>query len=190
MASKVGGIGLYTSQPHTVMSENMLIDSNVLRAIITQAILKDIFMLVVLMFIRNSCKVLLILQPIREHHAYPADPELSYGWAKLISEKEIEYALMENPDLRVAIARYIGIYGENQDFDLATGSCIPVFTNRAINYPSVPFRIWGTGRETRSYCFIDDAIECTKLMIEKMEEREVKLVPIMLANKSVFQSEN
>ena len=87
------------------------------------------------------------------------------------SDEEIEYALIENPHLRVAIARYIGIYGENQDFNLETGSCIPVFTNRAINYPQIPFSVWGTGRETRSYCFIDDAIECTKLMIEKMEEK-------------------
>ena len=171
MASKVGGIGLYTSLPHTVMSENMLIDSNVLRAIIRNGITRY--------FYASSAHVYpKRLQgtpdspPIKESDAYPADSELSYGCAKLITEKEIEYALMENADLHVAVARYIGIYGENQDFDLATGSCIPVFTNRAINHPSVPFRIWGTGRETRSYCFIDDAIECTKLMIEKMEERQ------------------
>ena len=170
MAYKVGGIGLYTSQPHTVMRENMLIDSNVLKSVLRSNIKRY--------FYASSAHIYpkqLQGTPdsiaIREHHAHPADPELSYGWAKLISEKEIEYALIENPDLRVAIARYIGIYGENQDFNLQTGSCIPVFTNRAINYPQIPFSVWGTGRETRSYCFIDDAIECTKLMIEKMEER-------------------
>jgi len=172
MASKVGGIGLYTSKPYTVMSENMLMDSNVLKAIIKNNINRY--------FYASSAHVYpkeLQGTPdspaIIEEQAYPAESELAYGWAKLISEKEIEYAQVENPNLRVAIARYIGIYGENQDFNLATGSCIPVFTNRAINYPDIPFRIWGTGKETRSYCFIDDAVECTKLMIEKMQERSM-----------------
>ena len=172
MASKVGGIGLYTSKPYTVMSENMLMDSNVLKAIIQNNINRY--------FYASSAHVYpkeLQGTPdspaIVEQQAYPAESELAYGWAKLISEKEIEYARVENPNLRVAIARYIGIYGENQDYNLDTGSCIPVFTNRAINYPEIPFRIWGTGKETRSYCFIDDAIDCTKLMIEKMEEQEI-----------------
>jgi nucleoside-diphosphate-sugar epimerase len=50
---------------------------------------------------------------------------------------------------------------------------IPVFSHRAIRYPEVPFTIWGNGEETRSYCFIDDAVECTKMMIEKMAEQQV-----------------
>ena len=50
------------------------------------------------------------------------------------------------------VARIIGTYGPNQDFDLATGSAIPVFIRRtvfmrrAIEYPQLgPFRVLGTG---------------------------------------------
>ena len=112
MASKVGGIGLYTSKPYTVMSENMLMDSNVLKAIIQNNINRYFYASSAHVYPKelqgtpNSPAIV-------EQQAYPAESELAYGWAKLISEKEIEYARVENPNLRVAIARYIGIYGEN-----------------------------------------------------------------------------
>ena len=98
---------------------------------------------------------------------------MSYGWAKLITEKQIQAAVYENPSFKAAIARYIGIYGKNQDFGLDTGSVIPVFCNRAIRHPAIEFDVWGNGQETRSYCFISDAIEGTKRMIEAMDSKNI-----------------
>jgi nucleoside-diphosphate-sugar epimerase len=83
---------------------------------------------------------------------------------------QIRCAVYENSNFKAAIARYIGIYGSNQDYNLQTGSVIPVFSHRAVKYPDVDFTIWGDGEETRSYCYIDDAIKCTKLMIEKLDD--------------------
>lgn len=172
MASKVGGIGYYTSKPYEVITEMLQIDSNILECVIAYGIERY--------FYASSAHVYPIeLQgtpdsiAIEESQAYPANPELSYGWAKLVAEKQIEYACKENPRLRTALARYIGIFGPNQDYALETGSVIPVFTHRAIRHPAIPFSIWGTGQETRSYCYIDDAVECTMRMIEKMEELQI-----------------
>lgn len=172
MASKVGGIGYYTSKPYEVISENIKIDSNVLSACLKNNI--NMF------FYASSAHVYpKELQespdspPIKEEQAEPANPELSYGWAKFITEKQISEAIKENPSFKAAIARYIGIYGKNQDFNLKTGSVIPVFCNRAINYPEVEFSVWGTGVETRSYCYIDDAVEATKKMIETMQDKSL-----------------
>jgi len=172
MASKVGGIGYYTSRPYEVMSENLKMDSNVLSACVKNNI--------PMFFYASSAHVYpkeLQGTPdsplIREDQAEPANPELSYGWAKLITEKQIQAAVQQNPNFKAAIARYIGIYGKNQDFGLDTGSVIPVFCNRAINHPDVKFDVWGNGKETRSYCFINDAIEGTKTMIEAMDSRRM-----------------
>ena len=172
LASKVGGIGFYQDRPFEVMTDNIKIDSNIIRASVDSGIKR--------FFYASSAHVYpleLQMKPecplISEEQAQPANPELSYGWAKLIGEKSLHFATKEVPDFRIAMARYVGIYGKNQDFQLETGSVIPVFSHRAIRYPEVPFSIWGTGEETRSYCYIDDAIECTKLMIEKMEEQEI-----------------
>lgn len=171
-ASKVGGIGYYTAHSYDVIQKMNKIDTNILERVILNS--------VPMYFYASSAHVYPIeLQgtpdsiAISEDLAYPANPELSYGWAKLISEKQIEYAAQQNPNFSAAIARYIGIYGPGQDYNLETGSVIPVFTHRALKYPEIPFSIWGTGQETRSYCYIDDAIECTKLMIEKMQHKNI-----------------
>jgi nucleoside-diphosphate-sugar epimerase len=169
LASVVGGIGVYTSKPWQVFNTMMDIDNNVLEALIESGTTKY--------FYASSSHIYPIeLQseinspPIREDQDFPANPELSYGFAKLVSEKNLIYRSKEKGDIRCAIARFIGIYGPGQEFGLETGSVIPVFSYRAIKFPEVPFRVWGTGVETRSYCYIDDAIEAMKLMIEKLDD--------------------
>jgi|18_taG_2_1085343.scaffolds.fasta_scaffold00032_11 nucleoside-diphosphate-sugar epimerase len=169
LASKVGGIGVYTNCPYSIMSDNVLIDTNVLQAAMANGVPRFFYASSAHVYpyeLQNEMDAPLI----NEGDAVPANPLLSYGWAKLQTETQIRCAIYENPNFRAAIARYIGVYGPNQDFDLATGSVIPVFAHRAIKYPDVAFAIWGDGEETRSYCYINDAIECTKLMIEKLDD--------------------
>lgn len=170
LASKVGGIGYYTSKPFEVFELNMRMDGNVLDAVIANSVAHY--------FYASSAHVYPIeLQqdtkapPIRESQVIPAHPELSYGWAKLMGEKRIEYAIAEGHKFRASVARIIGAYGPNQDFNLATGSAIPVFIRRAIEYPALsPFRVLGTGVETRSFCFVSDIVEGILLSTEKLSE--------------------
>jgi nucleoside-diphosphate-sugar epimerase len=172
LASKVGGIGVYLDKPYDVMKTNMEMDANVLKAILHYKI--DTYFYASSAHIYPKELQMIADSPmIKESDAYPANPELTYGWAKLIGEKSIEAAIVENDWLKAAIARFIGIYGPNQDFGLETGSVIPVFSHRAIKYPEVPFRVWGTGKETRSYCYIDDALDCVEKMIEAMDTKQL-----------------
>ena len=172
LASKVGGIGTYLSKPYDVMNSNMKMDSNVLRGVIDNKI--DAYFYASSAHIYPKELQTIADSPmIKESDAYPANPELSYGWAKLIGEKAIESAVVENDWMKVAIARFIGIYGPNQDFQLETGSVIPVFSHRGVRYPEVPFSIWGTGTETRSYCFIEDALDCIQKMVEALDTKQL-----------------
>lgn len=166
LASKVGGIGTYTSKPYEILRDNILIDSNVLQASIQSGV-NNYFYASSAHVYPKTLQTMSDSPKINENDAYPADCQLSYGWGKLIGEKQIECAIKEYPWFKAAIARFIGIYGPNQDYQLETGSVIPVFSHRAIKYPKIPFTVWGNGMETRSYCFIDDAIECIKLMVNK-----------------------
>src|SRR6202042_2114500 len=90
LASKVGGIGYYLSRPAEVMCDNTLIDTFMLRAAVETGVSRYLY--------AGSAHVYPIeLQGspesplIREEQAIPAHPELSYGWAKLMGEKQIEY---------------------------------------------------------------------------------------------------
>ena len=172
LASKVGGIGVYLDTPYQVMKANMEMDTNVLKAVLQYKI--DTYFYASSAHIYPKELQMIADSPmIKESEAYPANPELTYGWAKLIGEKSIESAIVENDWLKAAIARFIGIYGQNQDFGLETGSVIPVFSHRVIKYPEVPFRVWGTGKETRSYCYIDDALDCIEKMIDAMDTKQL-----------------
>ena len=171
LASKVGGIGYYTRKPFEVIEANLKMDGNVLGAVLARE--------VPFYFFASSAHVYPIeLQadagapPIRENQVLPAHPELSYGWAKLIGEKRIEYALEEGKPVRASVARIIGAYGPNQNCDLATGSAIPVLIRRAIEYPRLsPFRVLGTGKETRSYCFVEDIVAGIMTSTEQLTDQ-------------------
>lgn len=169
LASKVGGIGTYMSKPYDIMSSNITIDSNVLKAVIEHSITKYFYASSAHIY-PKSLQTTNDSPLIHESQAHPADPELSYGWAKLIGELAIQAAVKEYDFLNAAIARFIGIYGPDQDFELKTGSVIPVFSHRAIKYPEIDFNVWGTGKETRSYCYIEDTLDCIELMVNKMNE--------------------
>ena len=133
LASKVGGIGYYLKYPWDVLHSNLTMDGNVLEAIIQAS--------VPYYFYASSTHVYPIeLQqdiqapPIREDQAYPANPSLTYGWAKLLGEQGIAAALAEGHTFRTAIARIVGASGPGQDYKLETGSVIPVFSHRAVRY--------------------------------------------------------
>jgi nucleoside-diphosphate-sugar epimerase len=168
LASKVGGIGYYLKYPWDVLHSNLTMDGNVLAALIDAG--------VPYYFYASSAHIypielqLEIKAPlIREDQAYPANPSLSYGWAKLIGEQGIAAALAEGHKFRAAIARIVGAYGPGQDYQLETGSVIPVFCHRAVRYPELqPFRVLGTGQETRTYCYVDDVVRAILVSVEKL----------------------
>jgi nucleoside-diphosphate-sugar epimerase len=170
LASKVGGIGYYLSRPGDVILNNILIDSLMLGAALKTGVNYYLYSSSAHVY-PVELQLVADASTIKEEQAIPAHPPLSYGWAKLIAEKQIEYKIEEGASIRAAIVRLIGAYGKNQDIELETGSAIPVFCRRAIEYPErKPFIIWGNGTETRSYCYIEDIIDGMLLSVEKLSE--------------------
>ena len=173
LASKIGGIDYYTRRPSEVIEANLLIDGNVLDGVLRRSVPHY--------FYASSAHVYPIgiqtassAQPVEENQAFPSHPGLSYGWAKIMGEKRIEFAKAQGAPLRASVARIIGAYGPNQDCDLQNGSAIPVFIRRAVEYPRLsPFRVKSTGEERRSYCFVDDVVDGIILSAEKLNQTEM-----------------
>lgn len=169
LASKVGGIRYYVEQSGEVFRQNTLIDHNMWSAAL-EAEVPHFFYASSAHIYPISLQARPDAAPIREEQAYPANPELSYGWAKLLGEKLIQYSVEQGCATRVAIARIIGAYGPNQDLDLATGSAIPVFCRRALEYSQrAPFVVMGTGKETRSYHYVTDTVDAILRAVEKSQ---------------------
>lgn len=100
----------------------------------------------------------------------PLNPRLSYGAGKIISEMmAINYGRKHFE--RVLIFRPHNVYGPDMGFD----HVIPQFAvrlKRAIGAQArgaVPFPIQGSGKETRSFCHVDDLVLGVMIMREKGE---------------------
>lgn len=98
---------------------------------------------------------------LKEEDAYPALPEDGYGWEKLFSERMCRH-FNEDFGLETRIARFHNVYGP---FGTWTGGrekapaaiCRKVL--EAKHSGNSEIEIWGDGRQTRSFMYID---ECTK----------------------------
>jgi nucleoside-diphosphate-sugar epimerase len=100
----------------------------------------------------------------------PLNPRYSYGGGKLISElMAINFGRKYLE--RVLIFRPHNVYGP----DMGWEHVVPQFALRlhALKEKKVqgrlPFEIQGTGRDTRSFCFIDDLVAGVMVMREKGE---------------------
>lgn len=173
LAAQVGGIKIYQDKAGSVLNNNLLIDQHVFSAAVTDEVPHFFYASSAHVYPRRLQQFPDAL-PLKEGDADPADPVLSYGWGKRMGEVSLLALAAEHPWMKVAIARIMGAYGYNQDVGLETGSVIPVFCHRAIRWPAgAPFRIWGSGRETRSYVFIDDVVEGVVRSVEALAQQRI-----------------
>lgn len=96
-----------------------------------------------------------------ENSAYPANPDSEYGWEKLFSER-LYLAYGRNYGMEVRIARYHNIYGPEGTWDGGREKAPAAFCRKAaIANDGDIIEMWGDGKQTRSFLYIDECIEGT-----------------------------
>lgn len=94
-----------------------------------------------------------------ENSAYPADPDSEYGWEKLFSER-LFLAFNRNYKMQVRIARFHNIFGPEGAWCGGREKAPAAICRKvaeAANNGSI--EIWGDGRQTRSFLYIDECIQ-------------------------------
>ena len=172
-ASKVGGIAFYKEYAADVLSYNISIDMQMLEAARKTKIRRYIYLSSAYVYPLGRMQDPYSI-PISEAEAIPAQPAISYGWAKLIGETALQYTVEQDQTMKGVILRLSNVYGPYQSMDLKRGSIIPVLIRRAIEYPNLkPYLIYGAGEETRSYCYISDALDALCQAVEKLSEYQL-----------------
>jgi GDP-D-mannose 3', 5'-epimerase len=97
---------------------------------------------------------------LREEDAYPAMPEDGYGWEKLFSERMCRHFL-EDFGLATRIARFHNVYGPHGTFQggrekAPAAVCRKIVQAKVSGDHRIP--IWGDGKQTRSFMYIDDCL--------------------------------
>ena len=96
-----------------------------------------------------------------EASAYPAAPDSAYGWEKLFSER-LYLSFQRIHGIQVRIARYHNIYGPEGAWQGGKEKA-PAAICRKIAAASTgeSIDIWGDGKQTRSFLYVDACIEAT-----------------------------
>ena len=93
------------------------------------------------------------------------NPRWSYGASKIIGEVYCQnYSKQFN--FKCSIIRYNNVYGPRDEI----GHVIPDLIQKILKKEK--FIVEGTGNETRSFCFIDDAIDATILILKKQKSAQ------------------
>ncbi|HYA42219.1 MAG TPA: NAD-dependent epimerase/dehydratase family protein [Syntrophobacteraceae bacterium] len=98
---------------------------------------------------------------LAEDSAYPANPDSDYGWEKLFSER-LYLAFHRNYGMEVRIARYHNTFGPEGTWRGGREKAPAALCRKvAMAKDGGEIEIWGDGRQTRSFLFIDECIEGT-----------------------------
>jgi GDP-D-mannose 3',5'-epimerase len=174
LAANMGGIGFITEVGADVMHDNVLINTHMLEA--TRQNNGKRFL-----FSSSACAYPTYkqtdpdLKGLKEEDAYPADPDNFYGWEKLYTEKMCEaYQRDYNMDIRVL--RYHNIYGPEGTYEGGREKS-PAALCRKVAEAANPgqITIWGDGKQSRSYCYIDDAVTGTIKLMESSYNKPINI---------------
>jgi nucleoside-diphosphate-sugar epimerase len=101
-----------------------------------------------------------------EDSAYPAQPDSEYGWEKLFSER-LWFAFARNYGLTVRVARYHNIFGPEGTWDGGREKAPAAFCRKALlASDDGEIEVWGNGKQTRSFLYIDECIEATRRLMD------------------------
>jgi nucleoside-diphosphate-sugar epimerase len=160
LAADMGGAGYIFTGEHDadVMHNSATINLNVLEAMRLQNVVRVFYSSSACMYPEFNQ-----LDPdnpnCAEDSAYPAQPDSEYGWEKLFSER-VYLAYMRNHGINVRIARFHNIFGPEGAWRDGREKAPAALCRKVAEAPaSGEIEIWGDGKQTRSFLYIDECLE-------------------------------
>ena len=105
---------------------------------------------------------------LKEADAYPAMPEDGYGWEKLFSERMCRH-FREDYGLETRVARYHNVYGPLGTWTGGREKAPAAMCRKVIQAKmdgTGEIEIWGDGKQTRSFMYIDDCTKGSEMILE------------------------
>ncbi len=158
LAANMGGIGFIDAVHAEVMHDNVLINTHMIEAARQKRVGRHFYS-------SSACVYPRYLQHradsagLKESDVYPAEPDSDYGWEKLYTERMCE-AYRRDYGFASRVARLHNVYGPCGAWiggreKAPAAMCRKVA--EAVDGDTI--EIWGDGSQTRSFCYIDDALE-------------------------------
>ena len=166
MACNMGGMGFIENNKAECML-SVLINTNLLIACNENKVQRYFFSSSACAY-NTTKQEEVFIEGLKEEDAYPANPEDGYGWEKLFSERMCRH-FQEDYGIEVRVARYHNIYGPYGTYDGGREKA-PAALSRKVAQSKINknnnIEIWGDGKQTRTFLYIDDCLEGTLKLFE------------------------
>jgi len=110
-----------------------------------------------------------------EWSAFPANPDSEYGWEKIFSERLYE-SFRKNYGLNIRIARFHNIFGPEGTWTGGREKAPAAMCRKACEaHDGGVMEVWGDGKQTRSFLYIDECIEGVRRLMGSSFDRPINI---------------
>jgi GDP-D-mannose 3',5'-epimerase len=158
LAADMGGIGYISASHAEIAKNNILINTHMLEASRLSCANRFLFSSSACVYAGYKQRITDIT-PLREEDAYPADPEPGYGWEKLFTEELCRYYQRDH-HFDTRIVRFHNVYGPLGTYKGGKEKAPAAISRKvAMARDGDEIEIWGDGKQTRSFMYVDDCVE-------------------------------
>lgn len=185
-AAKVGGILANDQHPADFISDNLAIQTNVIRAAHRTKVKRLVFLGSSCIYPKHSP------QPMKEEHLLTGPLEPTNQWyavAKIAGLKMCEAYRKQHGDDFLSLMP-TNMYGPGDNFDLQTSHVLPALIRKfheaqRDDGDDAPVTLWGTGKPKREFLFSDDLANAILFVLEQPEDALYGAAPDGLINVGV-----
>ncbi|MBI3559971.1 NAD-dependent epimerase/dehydratase family protein, partial [Candidatus Gottesmanbacteria bacterium] len=162
LAAKIAGVAYNQAHKATMLAENLLIQTTMMAA--AQKARVERFLAVSSAVVYPADATI----PTPETEGFrgePDKPNAGYGWAKRVNELLARY-YHEEFGMKIAVVRPYNCYGPGDHFFPTPTHVIPSLIKRVVDGEN-PVVVWGSGRQTRAFLYVEDLVRGMMLATEK-----------------------
>lgn len=171
LAAKVGGIGANREHPGSFMYDNLMMGTQLMHEAYLAKIPKFVALGTVCAYPKHTPV------PFKEDdlwNGYPEETNAPYGLAKKMMLVQSQ-GYREEYGFNSIFLLPVNLYGPNDNFDPASSHVIPALIKKcvdAVENNDKEIVVWGTGKASREFLYVDDAVEGILLAAERYDSSE------------------
>jgi GDP-L-fucose synthase len=171
LAAKVGGIGLNRENPGALFYDNLIMGAQMIEAARQEGVKKFIAVGTICAYPKFTPV------PFKEDDlwkGYPEETNAPYGLAKKMLLVQAQ-AYRQQYNFNTIYLLLVNLYGPRDNFNPESSHVIPALIKKVANAKKEGknfIEVWGTGKATREFLYIEDAAKGIVLATEKYDKPE------------------
>ncbi|MCS7021634.1 MAG: GDP-L-fucose synthase [Gemmataceae bacterium] len=171
LAAKVGGIGANRKFPGTFLYQNLIMGAQLIEAARRLGVDKFVMVGTICSYPKFTPV------PFKETdlwNGYPEETNAPYGLAKKLLLAQLQ-AYRQEFGFNGVNVLLVNLYGPGDNFDLETSHVIPALIRKCLEARErgeKAITVWGTGRPTREFLYVEDAAEALVRAAEVLDTSE------------------